>query len=300
MNEVKAIGIDIGGTKISAAVVSSDGSLTMKRTEPTPDTAAKIIERSINIARPLFGVARTAPVAVGVGAAGVISPDGVVESATDILPGWSGTSIGASLSAALQASVSVLNDAHAAAVGEMFAGAGVGASSGLTLTLGTGVGGAFFADQVLVRGATGTAGSIGHIQVGIKRNVRCSCGGYDHLECFASGTAISRMYRESTGRTIPVEDIGARCDTGEAAANAVIMEAGKILGTALASLTSVLDPEIVIIGGGVAALGDRLLLPVRQQYRIAALPGPARTPIVGARLGSWAGVVGAALHAATR
>lgn len=292
------LGIDIGGTKISAAVVDTDGRLlTEPVITPTPaaDGAEAILRAALGvalIARERCGVeARSA----GVGSAGVIDGKGVVISATDVLPGWTGTPLAARLSEGLGLPVTALNDVHAAAVGEARAGAAAGYRRVLVVTVGTGIGGAFLSNNELDLGPGRIAGSIGHLPITRCEVRTCSCGVGGHAEAYASGPAIERAYREMVGNTLGLRQIARLRKQGDPAATHVIDQGAAALGEALAAAANLLDPDCIVIGGGVAQLGAALFDGASRAYRSTVLPPARGVPITRAALGPVATIVGAAL-----
>ncbi|WP_254716687.1 ROK family protein [Actinomadura sp. WMMB 499] len=206
------------------------------------------------------------------GAPGVVDPEtGRVVAATDVLPGWSGTPVRDTLAGLTGLPVAVANDVRAMGLGEARRGAGAGFHRVLHVSVGTGVGGALTTGGRLDAGAHGTAGELAHLLVPERGPVPCGCGRHDHLEAAVSGPAIA-----ATG------------DPGRA---------GALLGRALAGLLAVLDPDAVVVGGGVAQLGAPFLGAVAATFRAEALPPLRDVPILAARLGTDAPLVGAALLA---
>ncbi|MFI0356987.1 ROK family protein [Actinomadura sp. 9N407] len=271
--------LDIGGTKIAAALVNGNGTVLHRARTATPrgggtaDGAAGGAAVLAAAARLLDDLGDDAVEALGVGAPGVIGPAGQVVSATDVLPGWAGTPVRETLADLTGLPVTVVNDVRAMAYGEAHAGAGAGFHRVLHISIGTGVGGALTTAGRLENGAHGTAGELAHLLVPERGPVPCGCGRRDHLEAVASGPAIA-----ATG------------DPGHAAA---------LLGRALAGLLAVLDPDAVVIGGGVAQIGAPFLDAVTAAFRDEALPPLRATPILPAALGTDAPLVGAALLAKT-
>ncbi|WP_144794260.1 ROK family protein [Microbacterium paludicola] len=302
------VGVDIGGTKIAAAVFAQGdgGRLRMAsptRVVPTPATASgTAVVRAVAELVSGFGDA-DAVTAVGVGTAGVVGSDGAIASSTDAIAGWAGLPLRAALEDAVGIEVSVLNDVHAAAVAEAAQGAGAGSRDVLMVTVGTGIGGAVVFDEILRRGETGTAGSLGHVEVSMRDALadrRCPCGGRGHVEAVASGPAMEQTYLERTGARRGLRDIAEAAAHGDAVAVEVIEEGARLLGRALASANALLDVGTIAIGGGVAEIGERYLGAVAESYRDAAMPGPARARIVAAALGVDATLTGAAITAAQR
>ncbi|KAB2379942.1 ROK family protein [Actinomadura montaniterrae] len=264
--------LDIGGTKIAAALVDAEGTVLRRGRVPTPAGGGPAVLAAA--AGLLDGLADGPVRGLGVGAPGVIDPaTGRVVSATDVLPGWAGTPVRETLAELTGLPVTVVNDVRAMAYGEARAGAGTGFHRVLHVSVGTGVGGALTTGGDLDHGAHGTAGELAHLLVPDRGPVPCGCGRRDHLEAVASGPAIAA--------------------TGDAP------RAGTLLGRALAGLLAVVDPDAVVIGGGVAQIGPPYLDAVAAAFRAEALPPLRATPIVTARLGTDAPLVGAALLAAT-
>jgi glucokinase len=219
----------------------------------------------------------------------------VITYASDNLPGWTGTDLAAAFSEAFGLPVSVDNDVNAMALGERIFGAGRGFEHALYLTVGTGVGGALVQDGKLWRGSTWTAGEIGHLLVSWDGRRRCSCGYTGHLEAYCAGPALAARYAEQASLADPpdLRDIAARASTGDDLARETIAEGATILGLALGGLLSVLDPQAVIVGGGVVELGEVWWRPLEAAVRAAPMPGPARVVLRRAELGVHAVLAGA-------
>ena len=305
---MQVLTIDIGGTKIAAALADQQGALSHYRTAPTPAQAGAqaVVAATIDLAREVCVAGRAdglAPKAVGVGAAGALDPaHGVVVYAGETLPGWAGTALAAELQAGLGLPVVVDNDVNVLALGELHAGAGRGFADLLVVAIGTGVGGALVVDGVVRSGATHSAGELGHLVVEVNGGRRCNCGGHGHLEAYASGPAIVARYQERLGRSdaVDLRQVAERARNGEPLASDVIVEGARILGGALAGLICVLDPQAVIIGGGVADLGDLWWPTLTAAVRANPLPGPAQVSLHPAQLGTRAVLVGAARLAQAR
>ena len=288
------LGIDIGGTKIAAGFVTGAGRVMLSDRRPTPLTGgAAILETAMALARTLQEAAPEPLTAIGVGTGGQVDTDrGVIVSATDLLPGWAGTDVRAAFEQAFGLPCSVDNDVNALAVGEARFGAGRGLPTVLYLALGTGVGGALLLNGCVHHGATWTGGEFGHLLLTTDETAPRKT-----LEDWASGPGLLRTYRELTGAGPEVtgEAVAAEatCDPDGPAARAVT-RTGECLGFGLAGLANALDPDLIVVGGGLSALGDALLDPARRLLRRYALPGPARCPVVLAALGADAAIVGAA------
>lgn len=192
------------------------------------------------------------------------------------------------------------NDANLAAVGEQRRGAGRGASNLIYVTISTGIGGGLILDGRLYRGSTGTAGEVGHMVV-VPDGPRCNCGNRGCLEAIASGTGIARrarrLMRGRTGRrgkAVSAESVVAAARAGDRVAASIVAEAGAALGRALGSLLNLLNPEVIILGGGVSQAGRLLMAPMRASLaRASFAESRAAARIVRARLGQDAGLVGA-------
>lgn len=307
MGDGEAIGIDVGGTKINAFRVARDGEILDRKNIPTPaDDAEAMLAQMADLARAML---TDDVIAVGVGAAGLVdAADGVLRFAPN-LP-WRDLPIAARLRESLGLPCQVDNDASMAAYGEFRFGAGRGYLHLLLVTVGTGIGGGIVSDGRLFRGAHGFASEIGHIIVE-PGGPRCGCGNLGCWEQVGAGRAIDRLGREAARehpRSALVQLAGGdpekvtgrlvtqAAQEGDDAAIAVLDTVGRRLGQGIAGLVNVLDPQIVVVGGGAIVAGDLLLDPAREAF-IDAVEAPEhrpRVPIVAAQLGNDAGAVGAA------
>ena len=238
--------------------------------------------------------------AIGVGSAGQIDhATGRVIYANENLPGWTGMEIARRLQAALGRPVRVDNDVNAFALGEATYGAGRGWRVVLAVAVGTGIGGALVLDGALFRGATGVAGEIGHIPM-TRGGSRCACGHRGCLETYAAGPRIAASYARAAGcdEGVDLSQVAARARAGDQAARAAFRRAGAYLGRTIAGLINTLNPDAVVVGGGVAEAGTVFWEPLRAALDRHTL-GPAgdAATVVPAALGCEAGLVGAALLA---
>lgn len=303
-------GIDIGGTKIAGAVVDEDGTVLAEGRVNSPATDASAIESAVaELVAQL--VARHPVTAVGVGAAGYIHSDrSTVLFAPNIA--WRNEPLGADLSRLIGLPVVVENDGNVAAWGEFRYGAGRDHDDQLMVTVGTGVGGGVIAGGRLLRGAHGVAGEIGHLRL-VPDGRLCGCGNHGCLEQYGSGSALVRDTRravladpaaaggllERAGGDVEAIDgplVTAAAKDGDAFALARLADLGDALGQGIASLAAVLDPGVVVIGGGVSEAHDLLLDPIRAAFE-RELTGRGYRPEAEIRLaamGNRAGVVGAA------
>ncbi|SEL22899.1 ROK family protein [Nonomuraea pusilla] len=306
-----ALAVDIGGTKIAAALVDGEGRLAERRRVPTPasEGGEAIMAAVAAVSAPLLAAGGSRVVACGIGTAGVVDGRGRVASATDLLTGWAGTDVKGVAERTLGLPAVVMNDCHAAGAGESRLGAARDAETALVVAVGTGIGGALCRSGAPVTGRTGTAGSIGHVPAPPPPALphgpapaprRCSCGATDHVEAYASGPAVERAYREAAGRALPLAEIGRRAAAGDADAERVIGDAATLLGRVLAGAANLLDPDVIVIAGGVSLLGPPLLAPLASAFRAEALPGPRDIPVRAAALGGDAVLVGAGTHALAR
>lgn len=288
------LGIDIGGTKIAAGLVSGDGKVLHTSRRPTPLTGGgAILKAALDLSRLLAREAPEPVVGIGLGAGGQVdAARGVVVSASDILPGWGGAAVKETLEAALGIPTFIENDVNALAMGESRFGAGRGSHAVVYLALGTGVGGALLHEGRVYHGAHSGGGEFGHILLRMEESASRRS-----LEQFASGPGFVQNWREITGSDAPMtgEAIAAEAsrETDGPAAQAV-RRTGEYLGFGLVTLANALDPDLIVVGGGLVALGDRLLDPARRILQQYALPCPAECPIVPAALGANASLVGAA------
>jgi glucokinase len=294
-----AIGVDIGGTKIAVGAVDDNGTLigdVLTTRTPAADGPDAILGEVLRLVQTVV-LEHPDAGAVGVGSAGVFDRDGVVVGATDILPGWVGTRVSEWIASATSLPAVTINDVHAVAIAEHTVGAAAGAVGVLVVAVGTGIGGALIQNRALVPGRVGIAGSIGHSTTSISRQRRCSCGQLDHVEPHASGPGIELTYAETGSRSGTLRDIAALAAAGDAGAIDAIRSGGTTLGAAIASAVNLLDPDLVVVGGGVADIGGIYFDALRAEFSARALGAAAETPIVPAHLGSRAAVVGAGLLA---
>jgi glucokinase len=298
------IALDVGGTKVAGAVVDARGTLLCRTQAPTNAVAGAeaLMATLIAVARRLRDGYPDAG-AVGVGSAGQIDHvRGTVIYADENLPGWTGMALRAHLEAALALPVEVDNDVNAMALAEATYGAAAGRRVALVVAVGTGVGGALVVDGHLFGGASGVAGEIGHIPLD-DGGPRCSCGKGGCLEAYTAGPRIAAAYASAAGLERPVElpEVATRARAGDQTAQAAFVQAGERLGWALAGLVNTLNPDGIVVGGGVVtAAQDILLGALRAQLARRAL-GPAREAmaVLPAALGPDAGLIGAALLART-
>lgn len=301
---------DLGGTHLRVATVDRSGTISCRQMQPTPQ--AEKPNEIVHALIEAFQDCERKTVQEGgvISAVSVVVPgtvnvaEGVVVKAPNV-PCLDGFRLAAALQSELDEPVILENDANAAAIGEMWRGAGRGHRTLICVTLGTGVGGGIILDGKLWRGADGSAAEIGHIGVDPFGGVACTCGSRGCLEVYASATAIVRMTREARPRypnsllhntedltSAKVYEAGI---AGDELAIEVFRRMGVYLGIGLASLINVLNPEIVVIGGGLSNGWELFEKHMHQQVLERAFPIPARrVKIVRAECGDDAGLLGAA------
>ena len=288
------LGIDIGGTKIAAGLVTQEGHVVASARRPTPLTGGAALLACVEeLGRELQASASEPIVGIGIGTGGQVDTGrGVIVAASELLPGWAGIALTDAVEAAFGLRCVVDNDVNALAVGESRFGAGRGFGTVVYLALGTGVGGALLLGGRLHHGATWTGGEFGHLLL-----TTDEAAPRKTLEEFASGAGLVQTYRDLTG---DLGDLTGESIAAEAAndpqgpAAQAITRTGECLGFGLASLANALDPDLIVLGGGLTALGASLLDPAKRILSRYGLPGPSQCPVVQAALGSEAAVIGAA------
>lgn len=301
------LGVDIGGTRVKTALVDATGSIVSKFDFDTGEgsTAGTVCQRigealAENLAR--AGLEGSSVRAVGVGIPGFLDPvAGVVGEAVNLH--WVDVPFVQLLVNELGLPVTIENDANVAALGEAWAGAGAGHTTALCVTVGTGVGGGIVLDGRLHRGVSGMAGEVGHLVVQRTDGIRCNCGQYGCLETLASATAIVRNARQAQAEgNLPAEpaitealQVFALAEEGHSAAERVISDAADWLGYGLSLIAIVINPDVIVIGGGVSKAQERFVTPVGSAFRKMSLKMVADvTSVRAATLSNEAGVIGAA------
>ena len=306
-----AVGIDIGGTKLVAATVAADGTVLTRHRRRTPARGEADLVGELRELIAELTAEHAVDLPVGIGIAGLVSPDGDVRYGPNI--SIRDLQLRKQLADVTSATITVVNDASAAALGEQRVGAAQGLEDVLMFTLGTGVGGGVVLGGRLVLGRFGFAGELGHLVV-CEGGRACACGNRGCVEAYASGSAIGLTARERlVDRSIdsPLRDeveltgreVTAAARGGDRFAQFVLEDAGRWLGVAAAGLVNALDAELVLVGGGAAASSAEWLLPAARAAMAERLVGAdwrEPPPVELAQLGDDAGMVGAALLAAER
>jgi glucokinase len=289
MNQL--IGIDIGGTQIKMGAFSPDGAMLGQWTRETGDRPTAGVPAFAETVRQMLREADAPDTHVGIAAPGVAAKDG---RSIAYQPGKMHGIEGFDWGAFLEREVPVLNDAHAALLGEVWQGAAKGAKDAILLTLGTGVGGAILIDGRLLKGSFGRAGHLGHISVteGIERSIFGTPGS---LEAAIGNYTVGIR---SNGRFSSTRElVDAHC-AGGAEATVIWEKSLRILARAITSFINILDPELVIIAGGITKAGPVLFQPLAAYLdEIEWRPAGRRVGILPATLGEWAGAYGAAYNA---
>lgn len=300
------VGVDLGGTKTAAGVVSEDGAVLFTETIPTlnRDGGQAILDATAELVAGLISRAAADGIeisGVGVGSAGVINAEaGTVISSTDAILGWTGTAITAGLTQRLGLPAAVVNDVHAHALGEAWLGAAAGTSSSLMVAFGTGVGGSFIANGSPILGKHFVGGHVGHFASPFAYSdgeaIPCSCGHAGHVEAIASGPAVYESYLRFGGveTTVDTREVFSLAAAGDQSATAAIEVGAAAAGQSVGGLINILDPEVVVISGGLADAGASWWEPMERSLRSELLAPLANVPVVRATLGNTAAIVGAA------
>ena len=298
-----AIGVDVGGTTTKAGLVSAEGELLARTERPTdPFAATKGI---IGVVEELIEDAQVPVTAIGVGAAGFVGGESVIFSPNVT---YDDPNIAQALGGRFEVPAAVDNDANAAAWGEYRFGAAKGSNNLVLLNIGTGVGSGVIVNGELLRGHSGTAAEVGHTVVDPDGPL-CSCGLRGCIEEFVSGGAIARQaiaavagHNESSilalagsVEAITADHVGRAAREYDETARAVLHGAGTMLGIALSNVANLFDPEVIVLAGGVTAIGEPLLGPARDELARATTAQrrrPMRLDVT--TLGSDIGIIGAA------
>lgn len=300
-------GIDVGGTKCLAVVLDAGGEVVAERQRPTPRGPEAIIDTLVDLVNDLGAIDT-----LGVGVPGLVTRDGVLRAAPNLVD-IRDFDVGGLLSARVGLPVDVDNDATCAAVAEWKVGAAAGTADMVMVTLGTGIGGGVVAAGSLVRGHHGYAGEIGHMVVD-PDGPPCPCGRHGCWERYASGSGLGRLAREAAAanrlrRVVELaggdadavrgEHVQAAAREGDAEALSLVDQFGRWVALGLVNLTNILDPDLFVLGGGLAASADLYLAPIQRWFeRLLYAPDLREHPrLAFASLGASAGAIGAAMLA---
>lgn len=305
-----AFGIDLGGTTAKIGLFTTTGDLLEKWEVPTDtsDQGAHILPNLAAAVQDKMAQRSLSPdqiEGVGLGVPGPVQDSSVVAIVCANLGGWGDCDAGAQLSQLLGGlRVQVGNDANVAALGEIWMGAAKGCRSAVMVTLGTGVGGGVVADGKLIEGAHGAGGEIGHITVNPQETAQCGCGKHGCLEQYSSATGVVRCMNKLLeqnpdvpctlrGRDFAAKDVFDAARSGDKLAQQEVEDMTLTLALALGNIAAITDPEMFLVGGGVARAGDVLLEPLSRHYQANAFLSCRNTPIRLASLGNDAGIYGA-------
>lgn len=304
-------GVDLGGTTVKIGLFDTEGTVLDKWEIPTrkEDSGSKILP---DIAQAVLGkiaerqIAKEDVTGVGIGVPGPVDDNGVVHMAVNL--GWGIINVNEVLGGLLQLPVRAGNDANVAALGEMWCGGGKGCSDMVLATLGTGVGGGIIVNGKIVTGATGAGGEIGHIHIKDDEPDACGCGGHGCLEQYASATGIARLANRKLAATtqdsvlraakergaVSAKTVFDAVKNGDALACEIAEEFGDYLGKGLAAIACVVNPEVIVLGGGVSKAGEILCEYVAKYYKKYVFHGCSNAQFKLATLGNDAGIYGAA------
>ena len=310
-----AIGIDLGGTDIKAGIVEQQHGQIVKRSKTSTNAqegAEAILLNMFSLAEESISYCKEMNLdiaGIGIGSPGMIDHEnGIVVKMIDNLPGWSGMRLGERFQDRFGFRTRIDNDANVCALAECLFGAAMGKSDIVCYTLGTGVGGGIVIGKEIHHGVNGYAGELGHDTVELD-GLPCSCGNQGCVEQYASARAIALYARErlKAGATSILTDLAGSVEKvtsktvhsaalqGDALAKQVIARSARYFGAAIATAICMLDPEMIVVGGGGANMGETLLEPVRQEVsQRVFFYDKIETPVVAAALGEDAGFIGAA------
>ena len=299
-------GVDVGGTTIKVGFFETSGKLIDKweiktNTENHGENILSDIAQAVDNRLAQEGISKSDVQGVGIGVPGPVRNDGVVNTCVNL--GWGVINVKEELGKLTGLEVAVGNDANVAALGEMWQGGGKGSRDVVMVTLGTGVGGGIICDGKMVAGFNGAGGEIGHITVNEDEIEPCNCGQYGCLEQYASATGIVRMAKRKLAKSeqettlrafgeLTAKDIFDEAKAGDAMAKELVDELGTILGSALSNIACVVNPEIIVIGGGVSKAGQILIDTIQKHYIETSFHACKDAKFALASLGNDAGMYG--------
>lgn len=300
-------GVDIGGTTIKMGLFQKDGTIIDKweiktRTENggeeiLPDIAASIEAKMVE-----HKIPKEELKGVGAGIPAPVSEEGIVQKTANL--GWGYKNVKCELEELVKVPVRIGNDANVAALGEMWKGGGKGHKNVLMVTLGTGVGGGIIVNEQILTGANGAGGELGHVCVNPHETIPCGCGCFGCLEQYSSATGIVRLAKEKlavtdkatilNAETVTAKDVFDAVKAGDEVADEIAVTFGTYLGRALRNMAVILDPTVIVIGGGVSKAGEVLLDYIKKPYMENVFFVNDKVEFVLAELGNDAGICGAA------
>lgn len=302
-------GIDVGGTSIKCGFFTAEGELLEKweiptRTENQGENILPDIAKSIEKKMEEKAISKEQVTGVGIGVPGPVNKNGEIPTAVNL--NWGYKHISKEMEELTGLPSKAGNDANVAALGEAWKGGAAGCANVILATLGTGVGGGIIVDGKIVAGAHGAGGEIGHANVKHDETDSCNCGNKGCLEQMASATGIVRLAKKAlaasdqesalraAGDKLSAKKVFDAYKAGDALAAEIVEEFGDYLGGALATFATVVDPDVILIGGGVSRAGQPLVDVVEKYYKKYAFTPCKETPIRLAELGNDAGIYGSA------
>lgn len=301
-----AFGIDVGGTTCKIGFFETSGKLIDKweiktNTENNGAAILSDIAQAVDNKLAQEGISKDDVQGVGIGVPGPVKSNGVVNRCVNL--GWGIVNVEEELGNLTGLKVKAGNDANVAALGEMWQGAAKGCKDVIMVTLGTGVGGGIIIDGKVVAGFNGAGGEIGHITVNHDEIEACNCGQYGCLEQYTSATGIVRVAKRKLAKTndettlrnfadLTAKDVFDEAKAGDAVALGLVDEVCGILGSTLSNIACVVDPEVVVIGGGVSKAGNILIESIQKHFVETSFHACRNTKFVIAGLGNDAGMYG--------
>ncbi len=301
-----AFGVDIGGTTCKIGFFDTRGELIDKweirtNTENKGESILSDVALAVDNKLAQEGISKDEVEGIGIGVPGPVRSDGVVNTCVNL--GWGVVNVAESLGALTGLKVKVGNDANVAALGEMWQGGAKGCKDVIMVTLGTGVGGGVIVDGRIVAGFNGAGGEIGHMTVNPDEIEACNCGQYGCLEQYASATGIVRVAKRKLAKTaeetslrkfenLSAKDVFDEAKAGDAVALDLVDEVCGILGAALSNIACVVNPEVIVIGGGVSKAGEILIRTIQKHYIETSFHACRNTRFALADLGNDAGMYG--------
>ena len=299
-------GVDIGGTTIKMGFFETSGKL-IDKWEIKTNTAnggsdiLSDVAKAIDNKLAQEAISKDEVQGIGIGVPGPVRSDGVVNRCVNL--GWGVLNVAEELGALTGLEVRVGNDANVAALGEMWQGGAKGCKDVIMVTLGTGVGGGIIVDGKVVAGFNGAGGEIGHITVNSDEIEACNCGQYGCLEQYTSATGIVRMAKRKLAKSsddtklrsydnLSAKDIFDEAKAGDNIAKELVDELGEILGSTLSNMACVVNPEVIVIGGGVSKAGSILIDTIQEHFKETSFHACRETRFALATLGNDAGIFG--------
>lgn len=299
-------GVDVGGTTCKLGLFETNGTLLDKweiptNTENNGESIPKDIVAAVHNKMVEKGLTKDDVEGIGMGLPGAVSEDGVVNKCVNL--GWGVVPIVAQMEELSGLKVRAANDANIAALGEAWMGAGKGCHSVVMVTLGTGIGGGIVLNNRILTGFNGAAGEIGHIVVNEDEILQCNCGNHGCIEQYASATGIVMMahrHLDRSGKPSALRDMGDfsakdvfdQAKAGDELAKEVVHQVCYLLGKMIATVCNVVNPEVVLIGGGVSKAGQIIIDEIKEGFEVGIFHACANTKITLATLGNDAGIYG--------